>query len=341
MADGQTIVTSNGARTLSSTTKSAPIWSPRTPRWILEFLRTQALVPVEGGTYQINHVIDDEAGTQIHPEPLLYVASATLKASHSHPDQTPVESSAALYETAPREIRLQPVQSIVKIPNRVPALYSDHHDQLQSQLRVNSEFIYETAENMVFNHPDYGLLNNVAPRMQFQAEGPPTPDVLDDLLALAWRRPDLFVMHPDTLAELRKQANAQSLRLEEVEIFGSSFSTWRGLPIVPSNKLHLVADEGTRGSGEKGKGKEGKGKEGTARVRGIARTSILVMRLGEAKQGIVYLCPKGVEGNLRQPSITVDFMGLDDQAMLRYLLTAYTAVAVLSSGALARADVRV
>jgi len=288
-------------------------------------------VAVEGGAYQINHVTDDELGTLIHPESLLHVPSPCLKASHSHPDNTPVESSTAVYETAPRVIPLQVVQSIVKMPNRVPALFSDNHDQLQSQLRVASEFICETTENLVFNHPDHGLLHNVAPRMQFQVEGPPTPDVLDEMLALVWRRPDLFVMHPEALAEFRKQATSQSLSLEDVEIFGSSFTAWRGLPIIPSNKLHLVAGEATRGSGKKSH----------ARVRGGASTSVLLMRFGEAKQGVIYLCPKGMEGSVRLPSITVDFMGLSDEAVGRYLLTAYTAIAVLSSGALARADVRV
>jgi len=40
------------------------------------------------------------------------------------------------------------------------------------------------------------------------------------------------------------------------------------------------------------------------------------------------------------PSISVEFMGLTDDAVAHYLLSAYTGVAVLSSGALARADVQ-
>ena len=57
-------LTSDVARVISSSTKSAPVWSPRTPRWILEFLRTMALVPVEGGVYQVNHIVDEESASR-------------------------------------------------------------------------------------------------------------------------------------------------------------------------------------------------------------------------------------------------------------------------------------
>jgi len=326
-------LTSDVARVISSSTKSAPVWSPRTPRWILEFLRTMALVPVEGGVYQVNHIVDEESGPPA-PDKLLHLPSSTLRASHSHPDHTLVQTSVGLYDPNPREIALHPVEAVVKISKRVPKLFSNNHDQLQSQFRVTSDFISETTENLIFNHPDFGLLHNVAPRMQFAVDGPPTPDVLDDMLRLAWRRPDLFVMHPDALAEFRKQANAQSLNLEEVEAFGTSFTAWRSLPLVPSNKLHIVSKAGA-------KSEQGGNKKVEAKLSSKGgRASILLMRLGEAKQGVIYLSPKDAEAPVRLPSISVEFMGLTDDAVAHYLLSAYTGVAVLSSGALARADVQ-
>jgi hypothetical protein len=329
-------LTSDIARVISSSTKSAPIWSPKTPRWILEFLRTMALVPVEGGVYQVNNIVDEESGPPA-PDRLLHLPSSTLRASHSHPDHALVAASIGLYNPNPREIALHPVEAVVKIPKRVPKLFSNNHDQLQSQFRVTSDFISETVENLIFNHSDFGLLHSVAPRMQFAVDGPPTPNVLDDMLRLAWRRPDLFVMHPDALAEFRKQANAQSLTLEEVEAFGSPFTAWRSLPIVPSNKLHIVSKAGARGK-QAGSAKAESKPSSTPGNGG--NTSILLMRLGEAKQGVIYLSPKDAEAPVRLPSITVEFMGLTDDAVAHYLLTAYTAVAVLSSGALARADVQ-
>ncbi len=329
-------LTSDVARVISSSTKSAPVWSPKTPRWILEFLRTMALVPVEGGVYQVNQIVDEDSGPPA-PDKLLHLPSSTLRASHSHPDHAVVATSVGLYNPNPREITLHPVEAVVKIPKRVPKLFSNNHDQLQAQFRVTSDFISETTENLIFNHPDFGLLHNVAPRMQLAVDGPPTPDVLDDMLKLAWRRPDLFVMNPDALAEFRKQANARSLNLEEVDAFGSPFTAWRGLPIVPSNKLHIVSRTGA-------KGKQAGAAKAEARPSSKpgdgGNTSILLMRLGEAKQGVIYLSPRDAEAPVRLPSISVEFMGLTDDAVAHYLLTAYTAVAVLSSGALARADVQ-
>jgi hypothetical protein len=270
----------------------------------------------------VNSVVDSNPGWEIKAASLLDVPSLTLRASHSKPDGTPIEVSVGSYDPAPREIPLNTIQSVVRIASQVSALYSDTYDQLQSQLGVAAEYIYETMENLVFNHPDYGLLQNVDAKMQIKVDGPPTPDVLDDLLALAWRRPDCFCMHPAALAQFRKSANARSLNLEEVEVFGSPFTSWRGLPIMPTNKLWLT-NEGGKGFGVQ------------------ATTSVLLTRFGVAKQGVVCLCAEGLEANSRLPFINVDFMGLSDDAVARYLLSTHTAMAVLSPGALARADVTI
>lgn len=339
------ILVSDAARQLSSSTKSPPIWSPRTPRWTLECLRACAMLEVEGGVYQVNKVVDDQQRSVVYRKTPLDVPSSTLRTSYSQPDGAPVKASIGLYEVAPRNIALQTIQSAVRIPNRVPALFSDNYDQFHMQIRVVAEFVYETMENLVFNHPDYGLLNNVEPHMQFTVDGAPTPDVLDELLALAWRRPDCFCMHPETLAEFRKRANAQSLYLEEVEIFGSPFTAWRGLPIVPTNKLWLI-EKNPVPSNERWQIREKNAKKGKTqaneavrRTPGQATTSVLLMRLGLQKQGVVCLCPKGLDANAQFPYMTVEFMGLSDGAVANYMLSVHTAMAVLSSGALARADV--
>src|SRR5579872_3481224 len=96
-------LTSSHAGVLSSSTKSAPIWSPRSPRWILEFLRVQANVPVEGGRYQVNRVAenDQDNGLQVHTglQPDYELSRGALKATHSHPDTTTIVRSAGLYAT--------------------------------------------------------------------------------------------------------------------------------------------------------------------------------------------------------------------------------------------------
>src|SRR5439155_25919108 len=101
-----------------------------------------------------------------------------------------VPTSVPLYQQSPRQIVLQPIQAIVRTETRLQALFSDSHDQLQSQMSMTAEFMYETQEHLIFHHPDHGLLNNVDPSIELTAEGPPSPDVLDDLLSLVWKRAD-------------------------------------------------------------------------------------------------------------------------------------------------------
>ncbi len=313
-------LTSEGARVLSNPTLSPPIWSPRSPRWLLQCLGAcDGYVMVQGGAYRVNKVADDSFGVSVTPEgDRSNLSSATFGVSHSHSELQAVQASYARYESTPREIRLEPIQSVVKISTRVPQLYSNNHDQLKLQLALTAEFIYETKENLCFNHPEYGLLNNVHSDMKVRASGPPTPDVLDDLLARVWKRPDMFVLHPQALAEFRKQATANSITLDEVRMFGSSFSCFRCVPLVPSNKLGLSSGAG-----------------------GSQVTDVLLMRLGLEKQGVICLCQDGLKASPMLPYITVEEMRTDDNSVANYLLTTYCAMAVLSPGALASAEVSV
>jgi len=117
---------------------------------------------------------------------------------------------------------------------------------------------------------------------------------------------------------------------ESVQMFGFSFTAWRGLPILPTNKLHLVA--GGRAVKE---GAMGDRKPGTA------TSNVLLMRIGEQKQGVVSLFAAGSEGSDRFPFINVDFMSHSDEAVSSYLMTMYAAMAVCTPGALACAEVTV
>jgi hypothetical protein len=330
---------SEQAALLSSSTKAQPVWPSGTPRWILQILEANANVPVRGGVYQVNRVTDSMLGIMLQASmDLTVLPSDNLKTHHSHEEGAALGASSAQY--GGQEIHLQIIQALVKVHTRVPHLFSDNHDQLQFQLKFTADHMNEVKENLVFNHPEYGLLNNVSPDMQIQADGPPSPDVLDDLLARAWKRPDLFAMHPEALAEFRKEANARSLTLEELEIFGSPFTSWRGLPIVPTNKLHLVAKAPP--SRKKGAGADEQTEPVLSkRVRGQSATNVLLMRLGVEKQGVVSLYAAGVEGSMDAPFISVDFMGLSEDSTASYLMTTYAGMAVHSAGALARAGVTV
>ena len=82
--------------------------------------------------------------------------------------------------------------------------------------------------------------------------------------------------------------------------------TWRGLPLVPSNKLHV--------SGNK--------------------TDILLLRTGEKKRGVVGLFQPGVPGEV-SPSLSIRFMGLNQRGAAAYLISLYCSSAVLTEDALA------
>jgi hypothetical protein len=88
-------------------------------------------------------------------------------------------------------------------------------------------------------------------------------------------------------------------------MFGSAFLTWRGVPLVPCDKLAV--------KGEK--------------------TNILLVRTGEKKQGVVGLFQPGIPGEL-SPSLSVRFMGINHKAIASYLISLYCSIAVLTEDAL-------
>jgi hypothetical protein len=324
MAEHKLLPKSN-AVVLSSSHKSRPFWEGRTPRWICQVMMERACVPVTGGIYRLNKVSEPFIPIQVSTGvPLTNLPSQNLSITNSHNEGTTLNSSYAAYDEAPREIHLQPIQTVVKMHTRIPALYSTHHNQLEMQLSLAAEWMYETKENLIFNHPDYGLLNNVAPRLHMKTEGPPTPDLLDDMLSHAWKNPDIFMAHPEAIAVFTAQCNKAGITLNTTEFHGGKFVTWRGLPIFPTNKLYLL---------------DGEGQKLVDRQVGKSRTSFLLMRLGEDKQGVISLYAAGTEGSPRFPFITVDFMGISDESEASYLMTLYAAMAVLTFGALCQAEV--
>jgi hypothetical protein len=126
--------------------------------------------------------------------------------------------------------------------------------------------------------------------------------------------PAYFVAHPRAVAAFGHQCNARGLVPESVEMFGVPFLAWRGVPIVPCDKLPLK--------------KAGKGEE---------TSSILLLRVGEQEQGVVGLHQEGL-GDENLQSLAVRFMGIDDKAQASYLVTCYFSVAVLVDDALGVLD---
>ena len=334
---GTSLLTEERARVLASGYKSRPFWGGITPRWVLRYLRAHdAFVAVDGGSYRVNRVTEtyldvqtSVAGdTSVLPQENLHVA-------HDHGEGTELAESFALYEPDPQQIWIRSIQTVVKVHTRVPTLYSAQHNQLEQQIRVAAEYLYETQENLFFFHPEYGILTNVAPSYRVEGTPEPTLDLLDHLLSLCWKEPDLFVMHPETLEALSIQATRQSVRLGTIEKCGGRlFSSWRGIPMFPSNKLFMTP-----------KAKEAdtaaSGYATLPRVPGDSTTQIALLRVGEEKQGVVGLFAAKNPGSERYPFISVDPMGISDDSVASYLLSMYVAAATLAPDAVAYAEVTV
>ena len=222
------------------------------------------------------------------------------------------------YEEAPQEYSLSTVQTIMRTHTRVSDLYNDPIDQLREQLRLTIEGMKERQEWELFNNPDFGLLNVVAPSMRIQARaGRPTPDDMDDLIRRVWKQPAFFVAHPLAIAAFGRECTRRGVPPATVQLFGSPFLTWRGIPIIPSDKIPVNSGNDTSGS--------------------TGTTSILLMRVGEKSQGVVGLQQAGIPGE-QIPSLSVRLMGINKKAVASYLLTLYHSAAVLTNDALGSID---
>jgi hypothetical protein len=218
------------------------------------------------------------------------------------------------YEEHPRQYQLNVIQSVIRLHTRVTDLYNNVYDQLREQLRLTIEGIKEREELEILNNPDFGLLHNIAPGQRLRTRtGPPTPDDLDDLLARVWKEPAFFLAHPLAIAAFGRECTRRGVPPPTLNIYGSPFITWRGVPIVPSDKL-LVNRSGGGGS--------------------AGLTNILLLRVGEQKQGVVGLHQIGLHGE-QQPGLSVRFMGIDEYSTASYLVTLYYSAAVLTEDALA------
>ena len=216
------------------------------------------------------------------------------------------------YEDEPREIPLSTVQTVVRVHTRVSDIYNEPINQLREQLRLAVEGIKERQEHELINHEEFGFLANIAPSMRVQPrKGSPTPDDLDELLSRVWKKPAFFLAHPRAIAAFGRECTARGVPPVSVQIFGAPFITWRGVPLIPCDKLDVKGAAG-----------------------GIGTTNILLMRVGEQEQGVVGLHQTGIPGE-QMPSLSVRFMGVNQKAVSSYLVTLYFSAAVLTEDALA------
>jgi Phage capsid-like protein len=136
------------------------------------------------------------------------------------------------------------VTTVVDVHTRVSDLYSSPYDQIKEHLRLTIETIKERQESELINNPDYGMLANVADGQRISTlTGPPTPDDLDELIVKVWKEPAFFLAHPRAVAAFGRECTRRGVPPASVSLFGSQFITWRGIPLIPTDKVPL---EGSR-----------------------------------------------------------------------------------------------
>ena len=227
-----------------------------------------------------------------------------LAAGHSgEPD---IPHTFVDYEARPREYELSIAQTVLRIHTRVADLYNQPMNQTEQQLRLTVEALKERQEHELVNNREFGLLHNCEYDQRLQPhDGVPSPDDMDELLCRR-RGTKLFLAHPRAISAFGRELNKRGLVPETIEMGGNRIPTWRGVPIFPCNKIP-VTDART--------------------------TSIIAMRTGESEQGVIGLQQAGIPDEI-EPSLSCRFMGINEQAIIKYLVTAYYSAAVLVPDAL-------
>ena len=279
------------ARQLANATKTTAQLSLITPRWLVHLLQW---VPVEAGIYRLNKVVNaDSIDVACPPR-----------------DESELPQTFVPYDESPREYFLNSVTTVLDVHTRVSDLYSSPYDQIKEQLRLTIEIIKERQEGELINNGDYGMLATVTPDQTITTlTGAPTPDDLDQLLTKVWKEPAFFLAHPLAIAAFGRECTSRGVPPPTISLVGSQFITWRGVPLIPSDKVPVVGN----------------------------KTKILLLRTGEKRQGVVGLFQPGLTGE-QGPGLSVRFMGIDRSAIASYLISLYCSLAVLTDDALAVLD---
>ncbi|MQA87196.1 MAG: Crp/Fnr family transcriptional regulator, partial [Streptosporangiales bacterium] len=168
------------------------------------------------------------------------------------------------------------------------------------------EELRERQEHELVNNRGFGLLHNADLKQRISTRtGPPTPDDMDELLARR-RKSQFFLAHPRAIAAFGRECNRRGLYPETVDVDGRAVHAWRGVPLLPCDKVPIT---------------------------GTNTSSILVLRTGEEDNGVIGLHKAGIPDEY-QPSLSVRFMGINEKAIISYLVSLYFSAAVLVPDAL-------
>ncbi|MFF3316404.1 family 2B encapsulin nanocompartment shell protein [Streptomyces sp. NPDC003035] len=231
---------------------------------------------------------------------------AEIAMSAGHVGEVALPGAFVDYELKPREYELSVAQTVLKVHSRVADLFNGPMNQTAEQLRLTIEALRERQEYELINNREFGLLHNADFKQRIQPHsGPPTPDDLDELLCRR-RGTKLFLAHPRTIAAIGRELNARGIYPDQLDLDGQRVQAWRGVPILPCDKIPITEEQ---------------------------TSSILAMRVGEDNQGVIGLRQTGLPEEY-EPGLSVRFMGVDEQAIISYLVTTYYSAAILVPNAL-------
>jgi Phage capsid-like protein/Cyclic nucleotide-binding domain len=226
---------------------------------------------------------------------------AAIELNSGHAGEPKLAGTFVDYDIAPREYELSVAQTVLRVHSRVADLYNKPMDQTEQQLRLTIEVLRERQEHEMVNNRDFGLLHNVDFRQRVSTRtGPPTPGDLDELLSRR-RKSRFFLAHPRSIAAFGRECNRRGIYPQNVDIDGHMIMSWRGVPIFPCDKIPITKAH---------------------------TSSILAIRTGVDDEGVIGLHQTGIPDEV-QPGLNARFMGIDDKAIISYLVSAYYSVAVL------------
>ena len=285
---------------LADITKTPPQFGAITPRWLTRFLEFKGL---EAGIYRVNKVLEGET-------PLDVLCSSEKKSAE-------IPEGYVEYQQKPREYTLNSISTIINVDTAVTDVFSSPYDQTKEQLHLAIESLRERQESQLINNDDYGLLKNIAEGQRVTPRnkgGSPMPDDLDELLSKVWKDPSFFLAHPRAIAAFQRECTRRGVPPNTTSVFGGTFILWRGIPIIPTDKLFV---DGLK----KPKSQSGK-------------TNILLVRTGESKRGVIGLHQTGLQ-NEQSRGLSVRFRGVDNKGLASYLLSLYCSAAILADDAIA------
>jgi CRP-like cAMP-binding protein len=252
-----------------------------------------------GGAPQLARHIEQFRDRKARPQDEHGEAAIAVAAGHAGEPDLP--GTFVDYETSPREYELSVAQTVLRVHTRVADLYNQPMNQVKEQLRLTIEELRERQESELLNNSEFGLLHNTDPGQRVHARnGAPTPDDMDELLATVWKDPSFFLAHPKAIAAFGRECSKRGIYPQGVDVGGHQIPAWRGIPLFPCSKIPVKDDT----------------------------SSILLMRAGEDKRGVVGLHQTGLPDEV-EPGLSCRFMGISEKGIISYLVSTYYSVAIL------------